>query len=204
MTDNEIIKAMQCVIGNDVSCSECEYQKALPFPSCRRMCAKNALDLINRQKAKIEEFDGKIIIQQGIIDYQKAEIERLKDKIFVLENDLEKAESLSDALGNDVDIKLNHIYDLEEKLKKAKSEVIKEFAERLNEKFGIADCIVTVDNNGIDELVKEMTGQKMSKDISDFAEKLKAHQITVTVGDRRVDVVAVSVIDFILDEMEEQ
>lgn len=48
MTDNEIIKAMQCVIGNGVSCSECEYQKALPFPSCRRMCAKNALDLINR------------------------------------------------------------------------------------------------------------------------------------------------------------
>lgn len=44
----------------------------------------------------------------------------------------------------------------------------------------------------------------MSKDIADFAEELKAHQITVTVGDRRVDVVAVSVIDFILNEMEEQ
>lgn len=77
MTDNEIIKAMQCVIGNDVSCSECEYQKALPFPSCRRMCAKNALDLINRQKDKIKEFDEKLIIQKGLIDYQKAEIERL-------------------------------------------------------------------------------------------------------------------------------
>ena len=56
MTDNEIIKAMQCVIGNDVSCSECEYQKVLPFPSCRRMCAKNALDLINRQKAENESL----------------------------------------------------------------------------------------------------------------------------------------------------
>lgn len=56
MTDNEIIKAMQCVIGNGVSCSECEYQKALPFPSCRRMCAKNALDLINRQAAEIERL----------------------------------------------------------------------------------------------------------------------------------------------------
>ena len=56
MTDNEIIKAMQCVIGNDVSCSECEYQKVLPFPSCRRMCAKNALDLINRQKAENERL----------------------------------------------------------------------------------------------------------------------------------------------------
>ena len=56
MTDNEIIKAMQCVIGNGVSCSECEYQKALPFPSCRRMCAENALDLINRQAAEIERL----------------------------------------------------------------------------------------------------------------------------------------------------
>ena len=56
MTDNEIIKAMQCVIGNGVSCSECEYQKALPFPSCRRMCAKNALDLTNRQAAEIERL----------------------------------------------------------------------------------------------------------------------------------------------------
>ncbi len=44
----------------------------------------------------------------------------------------------------------------------------------------------------------------MSKDITDFAELLKAHQITITVGDRRVDVVTVNVIDFILNEMEEQ
>ena len=42
----------------------------------------------------------------------------------------------------------------------------------------------------------------MSKGIADFAEELKAHQITVTVGDRRVDVVTVSVIDYILSEME--
>ena len=57
MTDNEIIKYMQCVIGNEVSCSECTYQKALPFPSCRRMCAKNALDLINRQKEEIDRLN---------------------------------------------------------------------------------------------------------------------------------------------------
>ena len=57
MTDNEIIKSMQCVIGNDANCSECTYEKVLPFPSCRRMCAKNALDLINRQKAEIERLN---------------------------------------------------------------------------------------------------------------------------------------------------
>lgn len=66
LTDEPIIKAMQCVIGNSVSCSECEYQKALPFPSCRKMCAEQALDLINRKNAKIEEL--------------KAEIERMENQ----------------------------------------------------------------------------------------------------------------------------
>lgn len=61
MTDNEIIKSMQCVIGNDVNCSECTYQKKLPFPSCRRMCAKNALDLINRQKAENERLEKELM-----------------------------------------------------------------------------------------------------------------------------------------------
>lgn len=61
MKDSEIIKAMQCVMGNDVNCSECTYQKVLPFPSCRMMCAKNALDLINRQKAEIERVEKELM-----------------------------------------------------------------------------------------------------------------------------------------------
>lgn len=74
MTDEQIIKAMQCVIGNDVSCSECEYQKVLPFPSCRMMCAKNALDLINRQKAEILELQKRIINWRADMDYRPDEI----------------------------------------------------------------------------------------------------------------------------------
>ena len=61
MKDSEIIKAMQCVIGNDVNCSECTYQKVLPFPSCRMMHAKNALDLINRQKSEIERVEKELM-----------------------------------------------------------------------------------------------------------------------------------------------
>lgn len=123
MTDNEIIKFMQCVIGNEVSCSECAYQKVLPFPSCRMMCAKNALDLINRQKAENEKL--------------KQENEFFRKTI---------TENAQRALEVTV-----------EAIETAKSEAIKEFAERLKEKFGIADCIVTVNNNDIDELIEEMT-----------------------------------------------
>ena len=99
MTDNEIIKAMQCVIGNDVSCSECEYQKVLPFPSCRNMCAKNALDLINRQKAEILELQKRIINWRADMDYRPDEIksEAIKEfaeelEYFVLNEDIEVVE----------------------------------------------------------------------------------------------------------------
>ena len=120
MTDNEIIKSMQCVIGNGVNCSECAYQKTLPFPSCTRMCAKNALDLINRQNA---------------------EIERLNIESETLATQLKGA------------------YEQIHKLNMAKSETIKEFAERLKEKL---QWDVEFDNklvfeSDIDNLVKEMT-----------------------------------------------
>lgn len=89
MTDNEIIKAMQCVIGNDVKCSECTYQKVLPFPSCRRKCAKNALDLINRQKAEIESLKHRkteLQIRNQELQHEKSEAikefaEKLKEEI---------------------------------------------------------------------------------------------------------------------------
>ena len=86
MTDDEIIKYMQCVIGNEVSCSECTYQKVLPFPSCRMMCTKNALDLINRQKAENERLKAqhreicigmKVLKNKAIKEFAK----RLKDKL---------------------------------------------------------------------------------------------------------------------------
>lgn len=80
-TDEQIIKAMRCVIGNGVNCSECEYQKALPFPSCRRMCAKNALDLINRQKAEIERLTAKILVKDNINDYNTAQLRIAREEL---------------------------------------------------------------------------------------------------------------------------
>ena len=99
MTDNEIIKAMQCVIGNDVSCSECIYQKALPFPSCRRMCAKNALDLINRQKAEIERLKKNI---DGLNIFTKNHI-----KVIRLQSIKEFAERLKETITNAINTYYN-------------------------------------------------------------------------------------------------
>lgn len=57
MTYDEIIKVLEYVTGEDSNCLECEYASVLPFPDCRKNVAKNALDLINRQKAEIERLE---------------------------------------------------------------------------------------------------------------------------------------------------
>ena len=148
MTDNEIIKSMECVIGNEMLCSECTYQKVLPFPSCRMMCAKNALDLINRQKDKIKEFDERNIIYRGTVEWQAKEINRQNAEI-------ERLNIESETLAT----QLKGAYEQIHKLNMEKSEAIKEFAERLKEKL---QWDVEFDNklvfeSDVDSLVKEMT-----------------------------------------------
>lgn len=80
MTDNEIIKSMQCVMGNEMNCSECTYQKVLPFPSCRMMCAKNALDLINRQKEEIERLNIELQSMRNAANSYKMHYETAKSE----------------------------------------------------------------------------------------------------------------------------
>lgn len=112
MTDNEIIKFMQCVMGNDANCSECAYQKTLPFPSCRRTCAKDALDLINRQKAEIEKLNIELTAMRGDARAYRSEAERLEDEV-------NRLRDYCDDYGKFVDEP------------RIRSEAIKEFAERL-------------------------------------------------------------------------
>ena len=111
MTDSEIMKGLQwCAVGR--SCESCPISKKCDGAEH----LKNALSLINRQKA---------------------EIERLKDSYMALNSTIEQA------------------------ILKAKSEAVKEFAERLkvyasfNEEWGEAAVLC----HEIDNLVKEMVGE---------------------------------------------
>lgn len=54
MTDNEIIKALECCTDESYeNCNECPY--SIDTVSCERMkLLEDSLDLINRQKAEIE------------------------------------------------------------------------------------------------------------------------------------------------------
>ena len=114
MTDEQIIKALECCIGN-IQCGKCSIFGTI---NCMNNLMQDALDLINRQKAEIER--------------------------------------------------------LLQKLQQAKSEAIKEFAERLKDdmrldeecKYNCISCCYECKEfvPQIDNLVKEMTGEeKMNK-----------------------------------------
>ena len=85
MTDNEVIKALECCAFWG-ECTDCPYDDIAYKSStdnCTYNSTKDALDLINRQKAEIERLEKLNIIYKGGVDYFKSEAikefaERLK------------------------------------------------------------------------------------------------------------------------------
>ena len=58
MTDNEIIKALK-IVSTTANCDECAFCRG-KVCNCSQVTAKNALDLINRQKAEIERLEAEL------------------------------------------------------------------------------------------------------------------------------------------------
>ena len=86
MTDNEIIKALECCKNDD--CDNCPNT----FGNCYANLAGYALDLIKRQEKEIEE-KFEIVGQQGkYIKGLKEENERIKIKIYKMAIDKVLAE----------------------------------------------------------------------------------------------------------------
>ena len=124
MTDNEIIKALECCGCDNYQCDNCPYA----YKTCT--VYKDSLDLINRQKVEIERLT--------------AMLEAAEDYLYPLP--------------------FKNAFD--DELAKAKSEAIKEFAERLKNAFpeGNRDnkCpAIYIDDYCyiIDECAEEMVGE---------------------------------------------
>ena len=60
LTDNEIIKALECCINDD--CDNCPDT----FGNCEHNAMRNALDLIKRLQAKIERLKEKAYLEGGV------------------------------------------------------------------------------------------------------------------------------------------
>lgn len=137
MTDNEIIKALECCADDD-SCNDCGFV----YGDCncgtyRLSLMQHALSLINRQKAEKEALIAGQETLQKYIAAQKAEIERLVEHT---KEGIDLAKQLP------------------EMLKLAQAEAIKYFAERLKRVVAIHNGDMWSKYEYIDNLVKEMVG----------------------------------------------
>ena len=157
MTDNEIIKALECCVKG----LECKNCPANPhkgnYGYCTSLLLKAALDLINRQKAEIFKEKNKNSKLRNERNRLKAEVERLQtENKLLIDNDV------SNKYPNCVLVEKGRIYtkaleDYDNLIGDISAEAIKEFAERLKE-----NSIATFSWNGvvlveeIDNLLKEM------------------------------------------------
>lgn len=132
MTDKDIIKALECCIGGDISKSQYEVCADCPFfyeGNCTDRVHEQALALINRQQAEIERYERE---NKSKFDKWKILDERTKERY---------ADLYETAKGV------------------VRAEAVKEFAERLKAvSHPYADTQMVFELQ-IDNLVKEMVGE---------------------------------------------
>ena len=145
MTDDEIMKALERCGDEFNMCSDCPYflqDKDNDF--CREDMCKDTVDLINRLQAENEKNENIIRLADKTIETANAEIDLLNKTI------TENAQRALEVTVEEID--------------KAKTEVIKEFAERLKTETFLAKAKGSVEHilwmDEIDNLVKEMTEGK--------------------------------------------
>ncbi len=117
MTDNEIIKALK-VCHITCGCSECPYEKAPD--DCVETLKRDALDLINRQKAEIERLHAEIERLHKEVGYWEAETKEARADIdqAVAEAVKEFAERLIDEKSyphpNELNTRIVYVSDIQE------------------------------------------------------------------------------------------
>lgn len=156
MTDEQIIDTLRCC--QDSLCMAC------PNKNCTDDIFQLALDLINRQKAEINNLKAELSAMRSMVNSSKmyiekkeAEIKSLKKKNAILIRNADTA--FQDGLNENRDLFKKEVEP------EIRAEAIKEFAERLKEIIYTHGNIVDVDgvvlltriDNSIDNLVKEMT-----------------------------------------------
>ena len=163
MTDNEIIKALECCTTKGAKCSDCPAFKKVDRSDYIKYF-RGAIDLINSQKAEIENLKDILYDAEGVnlvnYWYQQCEIAENGNRNFDEENKKLKVEIKR--LKNDISAML---VTLRNSAKATRNEAIKEFAYRLKQKSeyyengqGWEGRICYEDD--IDKLVKEMVGEE--------------------------------------------
>lgn len=184
MTDNEVIKALECCMNEEsklFNCVGCAFMecKMGQKRECTYYMLKSALDLINRQKSDLIKKDKELlealknsaVNKTKVIDYEK-EINRLKSELFEKTEQLETAKADIKKLTSGKCVYLSDdetteycvegpcpIYKTEAEIK---AEAYKEFVERLEERaskgFWETDSYIGLEQ--INDILKELVGDK--------------------------------------------
>ena len=145
MTDNEIIKALEC--HSLCTVSKCEECPLFPTNECSAELSGYALDLINRYKTKNEQLDNAIQLLES-------EIERRKNNLFckVIIDEETMRSIINDKMA-----------EFELDIKSIKAEAIKEFAKELINRFSKNNLTqgfyVNISEIDLINLVKEKVGE---------------------------------------------
>ena len=183
MTDNEIIKAGECIKGEKALCLSCPYRAR--FPDCKKYVIRDIFALASRQEAEIEalqmenkQLQSDVITANQYYEHTKEQLEkaikisqrsnqRFKEAKKELNETQEKLEALlCEATGGMLS---KHTYTAEamitqahEHLLKCCYDEVKEFAEGLKKKTYPFPCAVGVENavtvRAINEYVEEYCG----------------------------------------------
>lgn len=146
MTDNEIIKALECCFS-DGDCTGCPFQ--FNTYECGNFNAQEeALNLINRQKAEIRSNDEAITYLGGKVGALLVCIDKKEQEI----------ERLTNIVDDGAEVCHNCHSKYAEKIKQVKAEAFKEFLSALQERDSTMDKrIVSMDT--IYDLVREKVGE---------------------------------------------
>lgn len=88
LTDNEIIKAFECCSTASCISKQCPYEKMHDIPKCTTKLTKDALDLINRQKAEIESEKKRADMWHREAELNAAELIKMQAEIEDLKKDI--------------------------------------------------------------------------------------------------------------------
>ena len=142
MTDNEIIKALECCAEDEWRCNNnCPF-----FEKCSKtLMAKSSLDIITRQQAEIERLKAHINEVADKVEDKMTYMSGCQNLIQIVKKiilgDKTPSESLCDNCGL---------------CKEREEEAVKEFAERLKNTYFIDSERLCYQ---VDKVLKEMVGE---------------------------------------------
>ncbi len=149
-TDDDVIKALECLSGAEIFCRECAFGRLEDHGfACKKNVANAALALINRKKVEIESLKIANEKMYAANKEQEAEIERLEELAAEKQN-------LTEQWQNKVGELLAEKQIIEAEAIKEFAKKIKTDAERICDDNYIEDALIKY----VDTLVKEMTEGK--------------------------------------------